>query len=78
MKIKLDVRTEQEVASNPAPKGRDLNVPLDKLAHAVADGTINTEDTYVVYCMSGARAASAVIKLKSVDIKAEYGGGLYE
>jgi phage shock protein E len=58
----IDVRTPEEFTGGHLPGA--INVPVSLLG-ATVDKTGSKEDTYVVYCASGARSAAATRMLKA-------------
>ncbi len=66
--IPIDVRTEEEVAQYSIPGVK--NVPLFMIRVRLRQGRFNPENTYVVFCDSGIRSATAAFILNQNHIPA--------
>ncbi len=62
--VLIDVRSPEEYAQVHIPKSKSL--PLDRLPNGITKIAKNKDDELIVYCLSGARAASACMQLSSM------------
>ena len=68
----VDVRTDAEYREGHIPGS--VNVPLDALDGLC--GRVGTEEPIYVYCLSGARSASAAARLRRMGYRAADMGGI--
>lgn len=74
--IKIDIRDITEIERSPRTNQDDyLHIEMTELINNASDH-LNTEDEYVIYCQSGARAGRTVNELLSLGYKVKYGGGI--
>ncbi|MGD9604616.1 MAG: rhodanese-like domain-containing protein [Bacilli bacterium] len=65
--VLVDVRTYEEYVAEHIP--RAILVPLTTLEASAAEKMPDKEITYIVYCRSGNRSATAVAELKEMGYK---------
>lgn len=70
----IDVRTPEEFAAGHVEGA--INVNLQDPAFATRIAELDKNDTYLVYCRSGNRSATAATKMRSIGLDVYDGGGL--
>lgn len=70
----IDVRTPDEYAEGHVADAQLIDVQDPSFDDQIAD--LPTDDDYVVYCRSGARAATAAERMRAVGLDVRSGGGL--
>ncbi|WCO66325.1 rhodanese-like domain-containing protein [Iamia majanohamensis] len=70
----IDVRTPEEYAEGHVADAQLIDVQDPSFADQIAD--LPTDDDYVVYCRSGARAATAAEQMRAAGLDVLSGGGL--